>query len=216
MWISSWGKLYFRGRPRICTVLSELSFVEMHKNMCKSAQAEICFPTCENSHKMVHFHMRKYTKNCEFPNVRKYSFFCVFPHAEIQVGKSKFPHVNLQSDSWISAGKNIREYTFFCGFPHVETYTRIREFPRAEIHAERCITACGNTLNQVQKIVPKGGGWKPASSLRDDNVKDLRSHLNKVINTSIMQTLGIKNTITELMVKKQNKTKQNKNKNYVI
>ena len=30
-------------------------------------------------------------------------------------------------------------------------YTRKCEFPRAEIHAEMCITACGNTLNQVQK-----------------------------------------------------------------
>ena len=29
-------------------------------------------------------------------------------------------------------------------------YTRKCEFPRAEIHAEMCITACGNTLNQVQ------------------------------------------------------------------
>ena len=27
------------------------------------------------------------------------------------------------------------------------------KFPNAEIHAERYITACGNTLNQVQKIV---------------------------------------------------------------
>ena len=33
-------------------------------------------------------------------------------------------------------------------------YTRKCEFLRAEIHTERCISACGNTLNQVQKIVP--------------------------------------------------------------
>ena len=33
----------------------------------------------------------------------------------------------------------MRKYTWKC------------EFPRAEIHAERCITACGNTLNQVPK-----------------------------------------------------------------
>ena len=33
----------------------------------------------------------------------------------------------------------------------MQKYTRKCEFPRAEIHTERCITACGNTLNQVQK-----------------------------------------------------------------
>ena len=32
-------------------------------------------------------------------------------------------------------------------------YMRKCEFPHAEIHVERCITACGYTLNQVQKIV---------------------------------------------------------------
>ena len=34
-------------------------------------------------------------------------------------------------------------------------YTRKSEFPCAEIHAEMCITACGNTLNQVPKNSPK-------------------------------------------------------------
>ena len=41
-------------------------------------------------------------------------------------------------------------HDFYADF-RMRKYTRICEFPRAEIHAERCITACGNTLNQVQK-----------------------------------------------------------------
>ena len=47
-------------------------------------------------------------------------------------------------------GKTCGNTRFFAYFP-MRIYTRICEFPRAEIHAERCITACGNTLNQVQK-----------------------------------------------------------------
>ena len=123
-------------RTRICTVLSELPHVEIHKSMCKSAPAEIRLSPCGNSHEIVHFRMRKYTKNCGFPNVRKYSFFGLFPHAEIRAG-SEFPHVNLQADSWISTGKHVREYTIFRGFPH------------AEIHAEMWIPACGNTRGKV-------------------------------------------------------------------
>ena len=51
-------------------------------------------------------------------------------------------------------GKTCGNTRFFADF-RMRKYTRICEFPRAEIHAERCITACGNTLNQVQKIVLK-------------------------------------------------------------
>ena len=47
-------------------------------------------------------------------------------------------------------GKTCGNTRFFADF-RMRKYTRICEFPRAEIHAERCITACGNTLNQVQK-----------------------------------------------------------------
>ena len=139
---------------RICTVLSELPHVEIHKSMCKSAPAEIRFSPCGNSHEIVHFRIWKYAKNCGFPNLRKYSFFGVFPHAEIWAGK------------WISACQftsgfmnfrgekraGIHDFFFFFDFP-MRKYTRKCEFPRAEIHAERCITICGNTLNQVQKIV---------------------------------------------------------------
>ena len=136
-------------RTRICTVLSEFPHVEIHKSMCKSAPRKyafphveihmrscisacgntpkiVNFPTCGNTHFLVYFHMRKFEREGEFP------------------------HVSLQADLWISAGKNVREYTFFADF-RMRKYTRICEFPRAEIHAERCITACGNTLNQVQK-----------------------------------------------------------------
>ena len=136
-------------RTRICTVLSEFPHVEIHKSMCKSAPRKyafphveihmrscisacgntpkiVNFPTCGNTHFLVYFHMRKFER------------------------ESEFPHVSLQADLWISAGKNVREYTFFADFC-MRKYTRICEFPRAEIHAERCITACGNTLNQVQK-----------------------------------------------------------------
>ena len=52
-------------------------------------------------------------------------------------------------------GKTCGNTRFFADF-RMRKYTRICEFPRAEIHAERCITACGNTLNQVQNFF--GGG----------------------------------------------------------
>ena len=59
----------------------------------------------------------------------------------------------------MSICKRIREFprgntcgnTRFFGDFHMRKYTRKCEFPHAEIHAERCNTACGNTLNQVQK-----------------------------------------------------------------
>ena len=55
-------------RTRICTVLSELPHVEIHKSMCKSAHGEIRFSTCGYSHKFVYFHMRRCTQNWEFSN----------------------------------------------------------------------------------------------------------------------------------------------------
>ena len=47
-------------------------------------------------------------------------------------------------------GKTCGNTRFFADF-RMWKYTRICEFPRAEIHAERCITTCGDILNQVQK-----------------------------------------------------------------
>ena len=120
-------------RTRICTVLSELPHVEIHKSMCKSAPAEIHLSPCGNSHEIVHFRMRKYTKNCGFPNVRKYSFFGLFPHAEIRAGK------------WISACQ------FTSGFD-------IREFPRGKTCGNTRfseISTCGNTRRNVNSRVRK-------------------------------------------------------------
>ena len=135
---------------RICTVLSELPHVEIHKSMCKSAPAEIRLSPCGNSHEIVHFRMWKYTKNCGFPNVRKYSFFWCISTCGNSSGKVNFPHVNLHADSWISTGKNVQEYTIFRGFPHAEIHAEMW-IPACGNNAESCITACGNTLNKVQK-----------------------------------------------------------------
>ena len=118
-------------RTRICTVLSEFPHVEIHKSMCESAP-------------------------------RKYAF----PHVEIHINRV-FPHVEIHQKLWISQHAEIhivfpRRKTcgntrFFADF-RMRKYTRICEFPRAEIHPERCITACGNTLNQVQKNSSTHGG----------------------------------------------------------
>ena len=94
-----------------------------------------------------------------------------------------FPHAEIHQKLWISqrAEKLIFWFISTCGNSsgkvnfRMSIYKRIREFPqgktcgntrffgdfhmrkcefpRAEIHAERYITACGNTLNQVQKKV---------------------------------------------------------------
>ena len=118
-------------RTRICTVLSELPHVEIHKSMCKSALVEIRLSPCGNSHEIVHFRMRKYTKNCGFPNVRKYSFFGLFPHAEIRAGK------------WISACQFTSGFVNF----HGEKCAGIHDFSG--------ISTCGNTRGNVNSRVRK-------------------------------------------------------------
>ena len=84
-------------RTWICTVLSELPHVKIHKRMCQSTLAEYAFPhveihmiscisacgntpkivdfPCGNTHFLVYFHVRKFKR------------------------ESEFPHVNLQADS---------------------------------------------------------------------------------------------------------------------
>ena len=118
-------------RTRICTVLSELPHVEIHKSMCKSAPAEIRFSPCGNSHEIVHSRMWKYTKNCGFPIMRKYSYFGVFPQAEIRAGK------------WISA----------CQFK--SGFVNFRREKRTGIHAFSGISTCGNTRGNVNSCVRK-------------------------------------------------------------
>ena len=119
-------------RTRICTVLSELPQVEIHKCMCKSASVEIRFSPCGNSHEIVHFRTWKYTKNCGFPNVLKYSFFGVFPHAEIRAEKG-ISACQFTSGFVNFRGKKRAGIHDFGGFPH----------------AEMCIPACGNTRGKV-------------------------------------------------------------------
>ena len=64
--VNSFTRKSVCARTRICTVLSELTHVEIHKSMCKSAHGEIRFSTCGYSHKFVYFHMRRCTQNWEF------------------------------------------------------------------------------------------------------------------------------------------------------
>ena len=120
--------------------------------------------------------MWKYTKVCVNPRRRKYTF----PHVEIHMrscisacGNTHFGCISTCGNSSgkvyfrMSIYKRIREFPrgktcgntrFFEDF-HMRKYTRKCEFPRAEIHAEMCITACGNTLNQVQKNSSKYTPW---------------------------------------------------------
>ena len=137
-------------RMRICTVLSELPHVEIHKNMCKSALAEIRFSPCGNSHEIVHFHTWKYTKNCGFPNMRKYSLFLCISTSGNLSGKVNFRMSICKRIREFPRGKTCGNTRFFGDF-HMRKYMRKCEFPYVEIHAERCNTACGNTLNQVKK-----------------------------------------------------------------
>ena len=114
-------------RTRICTVLSEFPHVEKHKSMCKSAPRKYAFPHVE-------IHLRSCISTCRNPNFGKVNF-----RRSVYKRICEFPR-----------GKTCGNTRFFADFC-MRKYTRICEFPRAEIHTERCITACGNTLNQVQK-----------------------------------------------------------------
>ena len=111
---------------------------------------EIRVSKCGNSHEIVYFRMWKYTKNCEFPNMRKYTFFGHISTCRNSSGKVNFRMSVYKRICEFPRGKTCGNTRFFADF-RMRKYTRICEFPRAEIHAERCITACGNTLNQVQK-----------------------------------------------------------------
>ena len=105
--------------------------------------------------------MWKFTWDRAFPHVEIHQKLWISQRAEILIfwcistsGNSS-RKVNFR----MSIYKRIREFprgktcgnTRFFGDFHMRKYTRKCEFPHAEIHAERCITACGNTLNQVQK-----------------------------------------------------------------
>ena len=135
---------------RICAILSELPHVEIHKIMCKSSPVEIRYSPCENSHQIVHImHVEIHQKLWISKRAEILIFWCI--SAEIRAGKwiSEWQFTSGFVNSWKTCGN-----TRFFGDIHMRKYTRKCEFPRAEIHAERRITACGNTLNQVQKIVP--------------------------------------------------------------
>ena len=142
-------------RTRICTVLSELLLVEINKNLCKSAQAEIRFSTCGNSHKMVHFHMRKNTKNCEFCNMRKYSFFGVKWISSCQFTSG---FMNILGEK--HAGKQVFFsfvclFVLFCFFLFLLFISTCRNTQACVNSCVRKYTqkgaACGNTQNQIPK-----------------------------------------------------------------
>ena len=107
------------------------------------------------------FHMWKFTWDRVFPHVEIHQKLWISQHAEIHIfwcistcgnssGKVNFRMSVYKRICEFPRGKTCGNTRFFADF-RMRKYTRICEFPRAEIHAERCITACGNTLNQVQK-----------------------------------------------------------------
>ena len=107
------------------------------------------------------FRMWKFTWDRVFPHVEIHQKLWISQHAEIQIfwcistcgnssGKVNFRMSVYKRICEFPRGKTCGNTRFFADF-RMRKYTRICEFPRAEIHAERCITACGNTLNQVQK-----------------------------------------------------------------
>ena len=130
--------------------------------------------------------MWKYTKACVNPRRRKYAFPHVEIHLRSCISAcGNTPKVMASQRAeiliflWISTCGNssgkvnfrmsiykwIREFPWgkTCGNTrcfgdfHMRKYTRKCKFPRAEIHTERCITASGNTLNQVFKKRPEKG-----------------------------------------------------------
>ena len=125
-------------QTRISTLLSELPHVEIHKCMSNPSRRRSCITACGNTPKIV-----------DFPTVEILMFWC------ISICRNSSRKVNFR----MSIYKRICEFpqgkmcgnTQFYGDFHMRKYTRKCEFPLAEIHAERCITASGNTLNQVQK-----------------------------------------------------------------
>ena len=126
-------------RTRICTVLSELPHVEIHKSMCKSAPAEIHLSPCGNSHEIVHFRMWKYTTYLGISQRAEILIF--FSTCGNSSGKVNFRMSEFTSGFVNFHGENVREYTSFRGFPHVE------------IHAEMWIPACRNTRGKVYYLM---------------------------------------------------------------
>ena len=107
------------------------------------------------------FHMWKFTWDRVFPHVEIHQKLWISQHAEIHIfwcistcgnssGKVNFRMSVYKRICEFPRGKTCGNTRFFADF-RMRKYTRICEFPPAEIHAERCITACGITLNQVQK-----------------------------------------------------------------
>ena len=107
--------------------------------------------------------MWKFTWDRAFPHVEIHQKLWISQRAEILIfgcistcgnssGKVYFRMSIYKRIREFPRGKTCGNTRFFEDF-HMREYTRKCEFPRAEIHAEMCITACGNTLNQVQKIV---------------------------------------------------------------
>ena len=107
------------------------------------------------------FHMWKFTWDRVLPHVEIHQKLWISQYAEIHIfwcistcgnssGKVNFRMSVYKRICEFPRGKTCGNTRFFADF-RMRKYTRICEFPRAEIHAERCITACGNTLNQVQK-----------------------------------------------------------------
>ena len=101
--------------------------------------------------------MWKYTKVCANPRRGNKRYHTVEIHMRSCIstcgnssGKVNFRMSVYKRICEFPRGKTCGNTRFFADF-RMRKYTRICEFPRAEIHAERCITACGNTLNQVQK-----------------------------------------------------------------
>ena len=117
---------------------------------------------CVNSRSgNTRFHMWKFTWDCVFPHVEIHQKLWISKHAEIHIfwcistcgnssGKVNFRMSVYKRICEFPRGKTCGNTRFFADF-RMRKYTRICEFPRAEIHAERCITACGNTLNQVKE-----------------------------------------------------------------
>ena len=119
---------------------------------------KVCVNPCRRKYAFPHveIHMRSCISTCgntpkilDFQTCGNTLFWCIST-CRNSSGKANFR---------MSIYKRIREFprgktcgnTQLSGDNHMQKYTRKCEFPRAELHVERCITPCGNTLNQVQK-----------------------------------------------------------------
>ena len=123
-------------RTRICTVLSKLPHVEIHKEVCVNPPRRkyafphvethmrscistcgntpkiVDFPMCGNTHFLVYFHMRKFEREVNF-------------RMSIYKRIREFPRGKACGNTQFFRDFHMRKYTWKCEFPRAEIRGRV-------------------------------------------------------------------------------------------